>query len=138
MAQPPISTHQHTSILGGASIGYNQISLCRRLRNARCNFAQGSLHAGATLSAALSAGSTLYRAAQQPPYLIDRNGGRRPASINGHFAAVADQRDLLVEAAYVAIGAPGCLPTPGRPDGLTPQRLAQYGLSLSNSANLSC
>ncbi len=132
----------NTSILGGASIGYNQISFVSPgFGTPAATFAQGLPYTQAQLyPTSLSAGIVPFTGQlNSPPYLIDRNGGRPPRINQWNISLQRQLTDnLLVEAAYV--GNRGAWLLANNLDdlnGLTPQRLAQYGLNLSNPANLS-
>jgi len=132
----------NTSILGGASIGYNQISFVSPgFGTPAATFAQGLPYTQAQLyPTTLNPGIVPFPGQlNSPPYLIDRNGGR-PPRVNQWNVSLQRQinANLLAEAAYV--GNRGAWLLANNLDdlnALTPQRLQQFGLSLSNPANLS-
>jgi hypothetical protein len=127
----------NTAILGGGSLGYNQISFVSPgFGTPAATFGQGLPYTQAQLyPTTLSAGIVPFTGQlNSPPYWIDRNGGR-PPRINQWNIGLQRQitTDLVVEAAYV--GNRGAwLQANNLTDinGQTVQRLAAFGLNLND------
>ncbi len=132
----------NTSILGGGPIGYNSISfVAPGFGTPAATFAAGLPYTQAQLyPTTLSAGIVPFTGQlNSPPYWIDPQGGR-PPRINQWNIGI--QRsitpDLVVEAAYVGNRAVWLQATALEDlNGLTTQRLSQFGLNVTNAANQS-
>ena len=132
----------NTSILGGASIGYNSISfVAPGFGTPAATFAAGLPYTQAQLyPTSLSAGIVPFTGQlNAPPYWIDPQGGRPPRMNQWNIGIQRSLTpDLVLEAAYVGNRAVWLQATAlDDINGLTTQRLSQVGLSVTNSANQS-
>jgi hypothetical protein len=132
----------NTPIIGGASIGYNDVSfVAPSFGTPAATFAQGLPYTQAQLYPTTLSGGIVPFPGQlnSPPYFIDPGGGR-PPRINQWNLGLQRQltKDLVIEGAYV--GNRGAwLNANSQEDlnGLTTQKLSSVGLSLNNAANRS-
>jgi hypothetical protein len=129
-------------IIGGGSLGYNSISfVAPGFGTPAATFAAGLPYTQAQLyPTTLSAGIVPFPGQlNSPPYWIDPQGGRPPRLDQWNIGIQRSLTpDLVVEAAYVGNRAVWLQATAlDDINGLTAQRLSQFGLNVANAANQS-
>jgi hypothetical protein len=125
----------------GIGVGYNTLSFTSSTFGLPAVvLSQGLQYSMATLNAAsYNPGIVPYSGAiNGPPYIIDRNAGRPPRISQWNISLQREiTKDLLLEAAFVGnrgvwLNANNLV----NYNALSPQRVASFGLSLNNPANL--